>query len=239
MSSDDDIFFASDEPLDTVAGWLATALQLERLEGAEQAENEHFFGGRARTVEGRLLLIVEPNVYGEADPAPDISAIDRYTGAVDVRISGSRSEAVQAISRGESTRQLSLVGFSDMRGENRLCMCGRIVLIDPSTVAVPRVVGFGGRTQPQSTTRRQRSRSEPIATTRRDPPRPRDPGETHRALRTACSRRNHRPAAADSGRAGRQNSRFHGSSGCFGPVLPASTATSTTEPIGGSPLAYQ
>ncbi|WP_327636067.1 hypothetical protein OHB24_39510 [Kribbella sp. NBC_00482] len=92
MSSDDNIFFASDEPLDAVVGWLAGALQLER-----PAENQHFFGGRARTVDGRLLLLVEPNIYGEADPAPeDVSAIDRYTGAVDVRISGSRDGVAQA-----------------------------------------------------------------------------------------------------------------------------------------------
>ncbi|MGW6199675.1 hypothetical protein ACWF0M_26225 [Kribbella sp. NPDC055110] len=97
MSNSDTIFVAADEPLDAVAEWLAAALQLERLEDSELAENEHFFGGRARTVDGRVLLLVEPNTYGEADPAPeDVSAIDRYTGAVDVRIAGSRNQVAQA-----------------------------------------------------------------------------------------------------------------------------------------------
>ncbi|WP_410793378.1 hypothetical protein [Kribbella sp. C-35] len=97
MSNSDTIFVAADEPLDALAGWMADALQLERLDDPELKENEHFFGGRARTVDGRVLLFVEPNFYGASDPEPeDVSAIDRYTGAVDVRISGSRNEEARA-----------------------------------------------------------------------------------------------------------------------------------------------
>ncbi|TDO55137.1 hypothetical protein EV651_115101 [Kribbella sp. VKM Ac-2571] len=97
MSNSDTIFVVGEEPLDALADWMADALQLERRDDPGLKEDEHFFAGRARTVDGRVLLFVGPNVYGESDPEPeDVSAIDRYTGAVNVRISGSRNEAVQA-----------------------------------------------------------------------------------------------------------------------------------------------
>lgn len=97
MSNDDTIFLAADRSLSALAGWIADALHLERLDDPGLEENEHFFRGRARTVDGRVLLHVEPNIYGEADPEPeDVSAIDRYCAAVDVRISGSRDEALQS-----------------------------------------------------------------------------------------------------------------------------------------------
>ncbi|MEV0289988.1 MULTISPECIES: hypothetical protein [unclassified Kribbella] len=41
--------------------------------------------------------MTEPNTYGEADPEPeDVSAIDRYTGVVEVRLAGKRDEELQS-----------------------------------------------------------------------------------------------------------------------------------------------
>ena len=97
MSTSDTIFLASREPLDRTAGWLADVLGLERLDDPELKENEHFFRGRARTADGNVLLVVGPNIYGEVDPEPeDVSAIDHYTGVVDVRLSGRKNEEAQA-----------------------------------------------------------------------------------------------------------------------------------------------
>lgn len=97
MSTSDTIFLAGGEPPDSVAARLADALRLERVDDPGLTEGEHFFRGPARTVEGRVLLVVGPNIYGEQDPEPeDISAIDRYTGVVHVRIAGSRNEERQA-----------------------------------------------------------------------------------------------------------------------------------------------
>lgn len=97
MSTSDTIFVAGSEPLDRTAGWLAEILGLERLDDPELKENQHFFRGPARTIEGKVLLLVGPNIYGEDDPAPeDVSAIDRYPGVVDVRLAGTRDEDAQA-----------------------------------------------------------------------------------------------------------------------------------------------
>ncbi|MFF0341850.1 hypothetical protein [Kribbella sp. NPDC004875] len=97
MSNSDTIFLATDASLDAIAGWLVDTLRLERLDDPSLPENAHFLRGRARTVDGRVLLLVEPNIYGETDPDPDdVSAIDHYTAAVDVRIAGSREELAQA-----------------------------------------------------------------------------------------------------------------------------------------------
>ncbi|WP_350274885.1 hypothetical protein [Kribbella sp. HUAS MG21] len=97
MSNSDTIFLASSEPVDATAAWLVDALRLERVDDPDLREGQHFLRGRARTADGRVLLVVGPNVYGETDPEPeDVSAIDRYTAVVDVRIAGSRNEEAQA-----------------------------------------------------------------------------------------------------------------------------------------------
>ncbi|TCO40951.1 hypothetical protein EV646_11642 [Kribbella antiqua] len=97
MSTSDTIFLGTSEPLGIVAGWLADVLGLERLDDPELRENEHFFRGRARTVEGTILLLAEPNTYGEVDPEPeDVSAIDDYIGVVDIRVAGIKDEEAQA-----------------------------------------------------------------------------------------------------------------------------------------------
>lgn len=96
MSNSDSIFLAANEPLDATAGWIAAALELERVDDPDLKDNEHFFRGRARTLDGRVLLVVGPNIYGEESPEPeDVSAIDRYSGVVDIRIAGSRNEERQ------------------------------------------------------------------------------------------------------------------------------------------------
>lgn len=98
MSTGDSVFVAGGESLDRTAEWLAGVLRLERLEDPELKENQHFFRGQARSVEGKVLFVLGPNIYGEADPEPeDVSAIDRYTGVVDVRLVGAKDEEAQAV----------------------------------------------------------------------------------------------------------------------------------------------
>jgi hypothetical protein len=96
MSTDDNIFLATSEPLVEVAGWLRAALELEPVDGRELKAEAHLFSGPARTVDGEVYVLLERNVYGEADPEPeDVSAIDRYAGVVDIRYAGSRDEDLQ------------------------------------------------------------------------------------------------------------------------------------------------
>ncbi|MFI7068474.1 hypothetical protein ACIBL3_46325 [Kribbella sp. NPDC050124] len=98
MSTSDSIFLAGRESLDRTADWLAGVLRLERLDDPELKEHQHFFRGQARSVEGKVLFVVGPNIYGEADPTPeDVSAIDRYTGVVDVRLVGAKDEEAQTV----------------------------------------------------------------------------------------------------------------------------------------------
>jgi len=94
MSTDDNIFVATREPLEAVAEWLGGALGLERIDDAEVGEGKHLLRGRARTVDGELIFLVEPNVYGEVDPEPeDVSAIDHYPGLLDIRYAGRRTKS--------------------------------------------------------------------------------------------------------------------------------------------------
>jgi hypothetical protein len=97
MSTSDTIFLAADEPIVRTVEWLSRVLRLEPLEDPELEENEYLLRGRARTMDGELVFVVEPNTYGEVDPEPeDVSAIDRYTGVVDVRLVGAKDEESQA-----------------------------------------------------------------------------------------------------------------------------------------------
>jgi hypothetical protein len=96
MSTDDTIFLGTREPLEEVAAWLRGVLGLERIDDAELGEGKHLLRGRARTVDGELIFLVEPNVYGEVDPEPDdVSAIDHYPGVVDIRYAGKKDEELQ------------------------------------------------------------------------------------------------------------------------------------------------
>lgn len=97
MSTTDDIFLAASEPLEATVDWLSRALQLEPLEDPDLEAGAYLFRGRARTMDGELVFVVEPNTYGEVDPEPeDVSAIDRYTGVVEVRLVGAKDEESQA-----------------------------------------------------------------------------------------------------------------------------------------------
>jgi len=96
MSDDDSVFLATSKPASDVAEWLAGTLGLERVDDPELTDGQHFFRGRARTVDGKLLVLVEPNNYGEVDPEPDeVSAIDDYSVFVDIRYAGKKDEELQ------------------------------------------------------------------------------------------------------------------------------------------------
>ncbi|RZT07393.1 hypothetical protein EV649_8099 [Kribbella sp. VKM Ac-2569] len=96
MSSDDNIFFAGNQSLGEVAGWLAETLALEPVEDPDLKDGAYLFRGRGRSVDGELYVLVEPNVYGETDPEPeDVSAIDRYEGVAGVRHAGAKDEEAQ------------------------------------------------------------------------------------------------------------------------------------------------
>ncbi|WP_329001168.1 hypothetical protein OHA18_42875 [Kribbella sp. NBC_00709] len=96
MSTDDNIFLAGNEQLAGMARWLGEALGLEAVEDSDLKDGAYLFRGRARTADGELYVLVEPNVYGEVDPEPaDVSAIDRYQGVVDVRYAGRKDEELQ------------------------------------------------------------------------------------------------------------------------------------------------
>jgi hypothetical protein len=96
MSTDDNIFLAAGMPLTEVAGWLSDTLELERVEDSDLKDGVYLLRGPARTVDGEVYLLVEPNVYGEADPEPDdVSAIDRYPGVVDISCAGKKDEELQ------------------------------------------------------------------------------------------------------------------------------------------------
>jgi hypothetical protein len=96
MSDDDSIFLATSKPVGEVAEWLAGTLGLERVDDPELTDGQHFFRGRARTVDGKLLVLVEPNHYGEVDPESDeVSAIDDYPVFVDIHYAGERDEELQ------------------------------------------------------------------------------------------------------------------------------------------------
>jgi catechol 2,3-dioxygenase-like lactoylglutathione lyase family enzyme len=97
MSTSETIFVAADESLDRTVDWLSGALGLERLDDPDLKPGEHLFRAQARGVQGEVLLVVGPNIYGEVDPEPgDVSAIDRYTGAIEVRALDVRDETSRA-----------------------------------------------------------------------------------------------------------------------------------------------
>jgi hypothetical protein len=96
MSTDDNIFVAADRSLEDFGRWLGETLELEAVRDADLEDGVLRFRASARTVEGDLYLTVEPNVYGEVDPAPeDVSAIDRYQCLIDVYYAGPKDEELQ------------------------------------------------------------------------------------------------------------------------------------------------
>jgi len=96
MSTDDNIFVAADRSLEDFGRWLGETLELEAVRDADLEDGVLRFRASAWTVEGDLYLTVEPNVYGEVDPAPeDVSAIDRYQCLIDVYYAGPKDEELQ------------------------------------------------------------------------------------------------------------------------------------------------
>ncbi|MEU4192507.1 hypothetical protein AB0E69_11435 [Kribbella sp. NPDC026611] len=97
MSTDDHIFVAGSASLEEAAQWLSGVLRLEPVDDPDLKDGVRLFRGDARTADGPLYVLVEPNVYGETDPAPeDVSAVDGYPIAVEVRLLGARHEDAQA-----------------------------------------------------------------------------------------------------------------------------------------------
>ncbi|MEU4607241.1 hypothetical protein AB0F43_30015 [Kribbella sp. NPDC023972] len=96
MSTSDDVFLATDEPVEGVAEWLADVLALEAVADPELKDNELLFRASARTAQGDLGVLVSPNNYVEVDPEPEeISALDRYSIDLDIRLVGRKDEDLQ------------------------------------------------------------------------------------------------------------------------------------------------
>lgn len=96
MSTSDNVFLATSEPIDQVARWLADVIDLEPMQAADALEGEHVFRGAARTPQREIIAVVAPNGYIEVDPAPDeVSAIDRYAIDVTIRLVGRKDEQLQ------------------------------------------------------------------------------------------------------------------------------------------------
>lgn len=96
MSTNDNVFLATDGPIETVAEWLAVVLDLEPVADPGLKDDERLFRSGARTAERVLGLMVSPNKFAEADPEPDeIQAIDRYPIDLDVRLVGAKDEELQ------------------------------------------------------------------------------------------------------------------------------------------------
>jgi hypothetical protein len=96
MSTNDNVFLATDEPVGTVAGWLAAVLDLEPVADPGLKDDERLFRSGARTAERVLGLLVSPNEFAEIDPEPDeIQAIDRYPIDLDIRLVGPKDEELQ------------------------------------------------------------------------------------------------------------------------------------------------
>jgi hypothetical protein len=96
MSTDNTILLATHDPLHDAAGWLSDVLRLELVDDPELKAEVRQLRGRGRTADGPLYVLVEPNMYREIEPEPeDVSAIDRYALAVEVRLFGAPDEAAQ------------------------------------------------------------------------------------------------------------------------------------------------
>ncbi|MEV5967867.1 hypothetical protein AB0L70_39240 [Kribbella sp. NPDC051952] len=90
MSVVDSVFVAVSETPSQVATWLVQA------NGAEVMATERDLvrlRRRGTTVEEWLGVVVQPNGYAEADPAPDeVQAMDAY--GIEIQLRGGRSEEV-------------------------------------------------------------------------------------------------------------------------------------------------
>lgn len=143
MSTDDNIFVAADLPLEELGRWLAETLELEAVDDADLEDGVLRVRASARTVEGEVYLTIEPNVYGEVDPAPeDVSAVDRYPWLIDVYYSGTKDEELQ--------EQEARLVFEDLAG--RQPEIPMILSHNMALMTAAYLPGAGVRTFPRGTT---------------------------------------------------------------------------------------
>ncbi|MEU4192506.1 hypothetical protein AB0E69_11430 [Kribbella sp. NPDC026611] len=83
MADSDEIFMATDEPLEAAANRVAGVLGLEFLGDLRADTGELQYKGRARTFDGVIGVYIGPNKFG---PEPgEVQAMDRYPLIVDVQ----------------------------------------------------------------------------------------------------------------------------------------------------------
>jgi hypothetical protein len=96
MSTSDNVFLATGEPVAEAAGWLAGVLRLEAVADAALKEDEHLFRRATRSGAGTVGVLVRPNGFAVADPDPDeIQALDRYAIDLHVWLVGTKDEEWQ------------------------------------------------------------------------------------------------------------------------------------------------
>ncbi|GAB2647750.1 hypothetical protein [Kribbella swartbergensis] len=96
MSTSDNVFLASDEPVEQVAEWLGTVLELEPVADAGLKENERLFRGSAGADQREIGLRLRPNTFAEIDPEPDeVQALDKYPIDLDIWLIGPKDEELQ------------------------------------------------------------------------------------------------------------------------------------------------
>ena len=96
MSTSDNVFMATGEPVVEAANWLAGVLELEAVEAVRVADGERVFRRRARLASGMVGVLVRPNGFALADPDPDeIQALDRYPIDLSIWLIGRKDEERQ------------------------------------------------------------------------------------------------------------------------------------------------
>lgn len=95
MAAQENIFLQSDSTVDDEAKLLRDLLGLEPIPDTSGAgPDEHGLRGPARSVDGVLGFVVQPNHHVDPDPEPeDVQAIDNYPIEIDIWLG--RDEAVQ------------------------------------------------------------------------------------------------------------------------------------------------
>jgi hypothetical protein len=88
VAASDEIFLASDEPVDVVAHRVANALGLEYM-GVMPGTGELQYKGRGRTFEGWMGVFIGPNTF-EPEPG-EVQAMDLYPVQVDIQSRGHKS----------------------------------------------------------------------------------------------------------------------------------------------------
>ncbi|WP_325054179.1 hypothetical protein [Kribbella sp.] len=86
MAARENVFLRSGSPVHDEAESLQRLLELEPIPDTTGArEDQYGLRGPARTVDGVLGFVVQPNHHVEVDPGPeDIQALDGYTMEIDI-----------------------------------------------------------------------------------------------------------------------------------------------------------